>query len=70
MAPSIQASLMSQKRIQKEIADLRKEDMGDMQLAPSETNTSSWHAAIPGPEGSGLAVEHVYVSYQWYRKSI
>lgn len=43
---------MTMKRIHREIADLAKEDMGGMSLAPSDNNLFSWKATIPGPEGS------------------
>ena len=43
---------MTLKRIQRELADLQKEDLGDMVLAPSETNLHVWAARIPGPAGS------------------
>ncbi|KAI0718448.1 ubiquitin-conjugating enzyme/RWD-like protein [Cerioporus squamosus] len=40
------------KRIHREIADLKKEDLGDIQLWPSEDDLFRWNATIPGPEGS------------------
>lgn len=43
---------MTLKRIHREIADLKKEDMGGMSLAPSGDSLFSWTASIPGPEGS------------------
>ncbi|KAG9053287.1 hypothetical protein FS842_008399 [Serendipita sp. 407] len=43
---------MSMKRIQREIMDLRKEDMGDIKLTPSERSMYEWNATIPGPAGS------------------
>ncbi|KAG8756286.1 hypothetical protein FRC14_003188 [Serendipita sp. 396] len=45
-------SQMSMKRIQREIMDLRKEDMGDIKLTPSERSMYEWNATIPGPAGS------------------
>ncbi|TFY57329.1 hypothetical protein EVJ58_g7085 [Rhodofomes roseus] len=46
---SLQTTL---KRIHREIADLKKEDLGSITLAPSDDNLFSWTATIPGPEGS------------------
>ena len=43
---------MTLKRIHREIADLQKEDMGEMTLTPNEDNFFEWKGAIPGPEGS------------------
>ncbi|CAL1710725.1 unnamed protein product [Somion occarium] len=40
------------KRIHREIADLRKEDLGAIKLAPSSDSLFNWKATIPGPEGS------------------
>ena len=40
------------KRIHREIADLKKEDLGNITLAPSDDNLFNWKATIPGPEGS------------------
>ncbi|KZT64814.1 hypothetical protein DAEQUDRAFT_732172 [Daedalea quercina L-15889] len=40
------------KRIHREIADLKKEDLGNITLAPSDDNLFNWEATIPGPEGS------------------
>ncbi|KAI0646034.1 ubiquitin-conjugating enzyme/RWD-like protein [Trametes meyenii] len=40
------------KRIHREIADLKKEDLGPIQLAPSDDDLFHWNATIPGPEGS------------------
>ncbi|KAI0946911.1 hypothetical protein AcW1_010233 [Taiwanofungus camphoratus] len=40
------------KRIHREIADLKKEDLGAISLAPSDDNLFTWTATIPGPEGS------------------
>ncbi|KAI0368537.1 hypothetical protein BV20DRAFT_969142 [Pilatotrama ljubarskyi] len=39
------------KRIHREIADLKKEDLGSIKLAPSD-DLFHWNATIPGPEGS------------------
>ncbi|KAI0759416.1 ubiquitin-conjugating enzyme/RWD-like protein [Trametes elegans] len=39
------------KRIHREIADLKKEDLGTIALAPSD-DLFHWNATIPGPEGS------------------
>ncbi|KAI0674036.1 ubiquitin-conjugating enzyme/RWD-like protein, partial [Trametes maxima] len=40
------------KRIHREIADLKKEDLGTIKLAPSDDDLFHWNATIPGPEGS------------------
>ncbi|KAG8995658.1 hypothetical protein FRB94_008883 [Tulasnella sp. JGI-2019a] len=40
------------KRIQREIRDTAKEDLGDIKLAPSDASIFNWTAAVPGPEGS------------------
>ena len=40
------------KRIHREIADLKKEDLGAIKLAPSGDDLFHWSATIPGPEGS------------------
>lgn len=39
-------------RINRELADLNKEDLGAMTLAPNEVNLFEWKATIPGPAGS------------------
>ncbi|EPS93215.1 hypothetical protein FOMPIDRAFT_131077 [Fomitopsis schrenkii] len=46
------ASSTTIKRIHREIADLKKEDLGNITLAPSDDNLFNWKATIPGPEGS------------------
>ncbi|KAF5366229.1 hypothetical protein D9758_005769 [Tetrapyrgos nigripes] len=46
------ASTTTIKRIHREVADLKKEDMGAITLAPSEDNLFLWKGTIPGPEGS------------------
>ncbi|VDB82673.1 unnamed protein product [Peniophora sp. CBMAI 1063] len=44
---------MTMKRIHREIADLKKEDLGNISLAPkSDDDPFVWTALIPGPEGS------------------
>ncbi|KAF9447467.1 ubiquitin-conjugating enzyme, partial [Macrolepiota fuliginosa MF-IS2] len=43
---------MTLKRINREVADLQKEDLGQMALAPTEDNLHVWRGTIPGPEGS------------------
>ena len=43
---------MARKRIQKEILDLGKENLGDMKLEPSESSIFEWMGSIPGPIGS------------------
>ncbi len=40
------------KRIHKEIADVKRENLGDITLAPSEQNLRIWRGSLPGPEGS------------------
>ena len=42
---------MALKRIHKEIADIKKEDLGGMAIAPTD-NLFLWNASIPGQEGS------------------
>ena len=34
------------------MADLAKEDLGDIKLEPDESNIFAWKATIPGPAGS------------------
>jgi hypothetical protein len=43
---------MARKRIQKEILDLGKENLGDMKLEPSESSIFEWIGSIPGPISS------------------
>lgn len=43
---------MTMKRIHREIADLKKEDLGPMILAPLDDNLFVWRGSIPGPQGS------------------
>ncbi|CAE6448628.1 unnamed protein product [Rhizoctonia solani] len=43
---------MTLKRIQKEMKDLQKEDMGGITLAPSDHSLFEWTGTLPGPEGS------------------
>jgi len=43
---------MAKKRIQKEILDLGKENLGDMKLEPSDSSIFEWMGSIPGPVGS------------------
>ncbi|KAH8109917.1 ubiquitin-conjugating enzyme/RWD-like protein [Phellopilus nigrolimitatus] len=50
--PPAQSHGMTMKRINREIKDLQKEDLGGMTLEPSEANVFHWKASIPGPEGS------------------
>ncbi len=40
------------KRIHREIADLKKEDLGNITLVPSSDSLFVWKARLPGPEGS------------------
>ncbi|KAF8625332.1 hypothetical protein AX17_006874 [Amanita inopinata Kibby_2008] len=51
MPPAI-PSATTLKRIHREIADLKKEDMGPMTLSPSDDNLFNWKGTIPGPQGS------------------
>jgi len=46
------ATPMTMKRINRELADLNKEDLGDMTLAPNDVSLFEWKATIPGPSGS------------------
>ena len=44
---------MTLKRIYREIADLKKEDLGSITVGPvSDASPFIWRARIPGPEGS------------------
>lgn len=43
---------MTMKRIHREIADLKKEDLGQIVLEPDEKNLYVWKGSIPGPPGS------------------
>lgn len=52
MAHALTCSQTTIKRIHREIADLKKEDLGNITLAPSDDNLFNWKATIPGPEGS------------------
>ena len=40
------------KRIQREITDLKKEDLGSITLGPLNDDLFHWTASLPGPEGS------------------
>jgi ubiquitin-conjugating enzyme E2 D/E len=42
---------MTMKRIQREISDIKKEDLGNIVLEPTD-NLQVWRGVIPGPEGS------------------
>ncbi|KAF5381569.1 hypothetical protein D9615_005541 [Tricholomella constricta] len=46
------SSAMTLKRIHREVADLKKEDLGPIVLGPSDDNLYVWKGSIPGPEGS------------------
>ncbi|KAG5637339.1 hypothetical protein H0H81_004895 [Sphagnurus paluster] len=46
------SSATTLKRIHREVADLKKEDLGSIVLAPSDDNIYLWKGSIPGPEGS------------------
>ncbi|KAF8559468.1 hypothetical protein OG21DRAFT_1480811 [Imleria badia] len=43
---------MTLKRIHREIADAKKEDLGTITLTPSQDSLYRWKATIPGPQGS------------------
>ena len=43
---------MTMKRIHREFADLKKEDLGPIVLEPVENNLYVWKGRIPGPPGS------------------
>ncbi|EGN97144.1 hypothetical protein SERLA73DRAFT_56659 [Serpula lacrymans var. lacrymans S7.3] len=43
---------MTVKRIHREVADVKKEDLGAITLAPSADNLFHWKGSIPGPQGS------------------
>ncbi|KAH7922732.1 hypothetical protein BV22DRAFT_1037159 [Leucogyrophana mollusca] len=51
MAPPLSSS-MTVKRIHREVADAKKEDLGAITLAPSPDNLFHWTGSIPGPQGS------------------
>ena len=46
------SSQMTLKRIQREIADIKKEDLGQITLLPTSDNLFQWKGEIPGPAGS------------------
>ncbi|KAF8128364.1 ubiquitin-conjugating enzyme/RWD-like protein [Boletus edulis] len=50
--PSPLSSSMTMKRIHREIADAKKEDLGPITLAPTQDGLYHWKATIPGPQGS------------------
>jgi ubiquitin-conjugating enzyme E2 D/E len=43
---------MTLKRIHREIADVAKEDLGPITLAPTAESLFIWKGSIPGPQGS------------------
>ncbi|KAF8965467.1 ubiquitin-conjugating enzyme/RWD-like protein [Flammula alnicola] len=51
MPPGL-SSAMTMKRIHREIADLKREDLGPIVLEPNEKNLNIWKGSIPGPQGS------------------
>jgi len=51
MPPGV-SSTMTMKRIRREVADLKKEDLGPISLEPNESDLNVWKGSIPGPEGS------------------
>ncbi|KAF8841473.1 UBC-like protein [Paxillus ammoniavirescens] len=50
--PPVPSSEMTMKRIHREIADAKKEDLGAITLAPTQDSLYHWKGAIPGPQGS------------------
>ncbi|KAG2741629.1 hypothetical protein P692DRAFT_20786864 [Suillus brevipes Sb2] len=51
MPPAL-SNVMTVKRIHREVADAKKEDLGPITLAPSIDNLFRWAGTIPGPQGS------------------
>ncbi|KAI6157236.1 ubiquitin-conjugating enzyme/RWD-like protein [Pisolithus tinctorius] len=51
MPPAL-SSAMTMKRIHREIADVQKEDLGAITLAPTPASLYRWKGTIPGPQGS------------------
>ncbi|KAG1810616.1 ubiquitin-conjugating enzyme/RWD-like protein [Suillus subaureus] len=51
MPPAL-SNAMTVKRIHREVADAKKEDLGSITLAPSTDNLFRWAGTIPGPQGS------------------
>lgn len=43
---------MTLKRLHREIADIKKEELGGITIGPSADNLFHWTATIPGQEGS------------------
>ncbi|KAF9219297.1 hypothetical protein BS17DRAFT_789616, partial [Gyrodon lividus] len=43
---------MTMKRIHREIADAKKEDLGAITLAPTQDSVYHWKGTLPGPQGS------------------
>jgi ubiquitin-protein ligase len=43
---------MTIKRIHREVADAKKEDLGSITLSPSMDSLFRWAGTIPGPQGS------------------
>lgn len=52
MTDRLTLSQMTMKRIHREIADAKKEDLGAIALAPTQDSLYRWKATIPGPQGS------------------
>ncbi|KAG1903248.1 ubiquitin-conjugating enzyme/RWD-like protein [Suillus fuscotomentosus] len=50
--PPAPSTAMTVKRIHREVADAKKEDLGSITLAPSTDNLFRWTGTIPGPQGS------------------
>ncbi|KAL4063703.1 ubiquitin-conjugating enzyme/RWD-like protein [Scleroderma yunnanense] len=51
MPPAL-SSTMTMKRIHREIADVKKEDLGAITLTPTPDSLYRWKGTIPGPQGS------------------
>lgn len=52
LVPRLTTFQMTMKRIHREIADAKKEDLGAITLAPTQDSLYRWKATIPGPQGS------------------
>jgi len=52
MPPPLLVGPATLKRLHREIADVKKEDLGAITLVPTEDNLFLWKGTIPGPEGS------------------
>jgi len=60
---------MTLKRIHKELADLKKEDLGTITLAPMGDSLFDFIGSIPGPQGSiydgGVFNVEVHLSHDY-----